>query len=185
MKSANKNISEIARRYASALLSLAEEGRGLKAVEKDMSILGRMFANNADLQDMLNAPIISDEDKAKALLALAKKAKLGKLVTNFIGTVADNGRASELASMVEAFGDMLAKKRGVETAMVVSAQKLSAAELKSIANNLKKTLGKSVKIETSINPDLLGGFIVQVGSKYFDASVKTRLDGLKLALKEA
>jgi len=177
--------SEAARRYAGALLELAEEAKSLKSAEKDLKTLAGLFAKSGDLVAMAASPVVSDADKAKALLVLAKKAKLGKLVSNFIGIVASNGRAGELPAMVAAFEHMLAEKRGTENALVTSATKLSAAQISAIKASLKKSLGHAVLLETRIDPDLLGGFAVKIGSKYFDASLKTKLDGLKLALKEA
>jgi len=177
--------SEAASRYASALLQLAEEAKSLKTVEKDLKTLKGLFAKSADLVEMSASPVLADTAKAKALLALATKAKLGKLVKNFIGTVADNGRAGELPSMITAFDQMLAERRGTESALVTSAKKLSAAQIKSISASLKKSLGHVVTLETVIDPKLLGGFAVKIGSKYYDASLKTKLEGLKLALKEA
>ncbi len=184
-KMTNKVPSELAYRYAGALISLAEEGRGLKTVEKDMKTLGGLFSGSPELAKMVKSPIVSDADKSGALLALAKKVKIGKLVSNFIGTVVMNGRAGELPDMIRAFEKMLAEKRGQETAFVRSAKKLSAAEKKSIAATLKKALGRTVAIQTVVDPELLGGFSVQVGSKYYDASLKTKLEGLSRALKEA
>ncbi|MCF6221271.1 MAG: F0F1 ATP synthase subunit delta [Robiginitomaculum sp.] len=177
--------SEADSRYASALLQLAEETKTLKSVEKDLKTLKGLFAKSTDLNDMATSPVLADADKTKALLALATKAKLGKLTQNFIGTVADNGRAGELPSMITAFEQELAERRGTENALVTSAKKLSAAQIKSISANLKKSLGHAVSLESAIDPDLLGGFAVKVGSKYYDATLKTKLEGLKLALKEA
>jgi len=156
-----------------------------KALIEDLKTLAGLFAKSGDLVAMAASPVVSDADKAKALLVLAKKAKLGKLVSNFIGIVASNGRAGELPAMVAAFEHMLAEKRGTENALVTSATKLSAAQISAIKASLKKSLGHAVLLETRIDPDLLGGFAVKIGSKYFDASLKTKLDGLKLALKEA
>ena len=177
--------SEAAKRYASALLQLAEEAKSLKPVEKDLKSLKSMFAKSADLLAMASSPVLADSEKAKTLMALATKAKLGKLTKNFIGTVAGNGRAGDLPSMIVAFEQMLAERSGTESALVTSAKKLTAAQIKSITASLKKSLGHAVKLETAIDPDLLGGFAVKIGSKYYDASLKTKLDGLKLALKEA
>ncbi len=177
--------SEAAKRYASALLQLAEEAKSLKLVEKDLKSLKSIFAKSADLLAMASSPVLADAEKAKTLVALATKAKLGKLTKNFIGTVADNGRAGELPSMIVAFEQMLAERRGTESALVTSAKKLTAAQVKSISASLKKSLGHTVTLETAIDPDLLGGFAVKIGSKYYDATLKTKLEGLKLALKEA
>ena len=177
--------SEAAGRYASALLALAEETKSLKSVEKDLKNLKSMFAKNKDLVDVASSPVLANADKAKALLALATKAKLGKLTKNFIGTVAENGRAGELPSIIAAFEKILAERQGSQNAVITSAKKLTAAQVKSIAASLKKSLGHAVSVETKVDPDLLGGFAVKVGSKYYDATLKTKLDGLKLALKEA
>lgn len=177
--------SEAASRYASALLQLAEEAKTLKAVERDLKTLKGLFAKSTDMSEMAASPILANADKAKALLALATKAKLNKLTKNFIGTVATNGRAGELPSMISAFERELAEKRGTESAVVTSAKKLTAAQLKSISASLKKSLGHTVSVETVIDPELLGGFAVKIGSKYYDATLKTKLEGLKLALKEA
>ncbi len=177
--------SEAASRYASALLQLAEEAKTLKTVEKDLKTLKGLFAKSTDLADMATSPVLADGAKAKALLAIAIKAKLGKLTKNFIGTAADNGRAGELTSMITAFEQELAERRGTESAVVTSAKKLTGAQIKSISTSLKKSLGHAVKLEMRIDPELLGGFAVKIGSKYYDATLKTKLEGLKLALKEA
>ncbi len=185
MSNAIAITSEAAGRYASALLGLAEEAKSLKTVEKDLKFLKSMFAASTDLAEMATSPILADAEKASALLALATKAKLGKLTQNFIGTVAGNGRAGELPSMITAFEQELAERRGTESAVVTSAKKLTAAQVKSISASLKKSLGHAVALETAIDPELLGGFAVKIGSKYYDATLKTKLEGLKLALKEA
>jgi len=185
MSNAIAITSEAAKRYASALLELAEETKSLNAAKKDMNSLKAMFANSTDMVEMTVSPVIADASKAKALLALANKAKLGKLTKSFIGTVADNGRAGELPSMITAFEQILAERQGTESALVTSAKKLTAAQIKSISASLKKSLGHAVTLETAVDPELLGGFAVKIGSKYYDATLKTKLEGLKLALKEA
>ena len=120
-----------------------------------------------------------------AITAIAKKAKLGKLVTQFVGTVAQNQRASELPAMVAAFEELVARKRGAQIAKVTSAKKLTAAQLTKIKSELKKSLGHTVTVETDIDPELLGGFVVKLGSRHYDSSLKTKLDNLKIALNEA
>jgi len=178
-------VSEAAGRYASALLDLAGETKSLKTVEKDLKTLKGLFAKSDDLSRLASSPILALSDKDAALAAIAKKAKLGKLVTNFIGTAVQNHRASEIPAMIAAFEQKIAAMRGTETAQVVSAKKLTAAQLTAIKAQLKKSLGKTVSVETSVDPDLLGGFAVKIGSRYFDSTLKTKLEGLKLAMKEA
>lgn len=176
--------SEADSRYASALMQLAEEAKSLKTVEKDLKTLKGLFAKSTDLVEMTTSPVIADADKTKALLALATKAKLGKLTQNFIGIVADNGRAGELPSMITAFEQIVAARRGTESALVTSAKKLTTAQIRSISASLKKSLGHAVTLEMRVDPELLGGFAVKIGSRYYDASLKTKLEGLKLALRE-
>ena len=119
------------------------------------------------------------------MTAIAKKAKLSTLTAQFIGTVAANRRAAELPGIISAFTEILAQRRGSQVAKVISATKLTAADLTSIKSQLKKTLGRPVDVETSIDPDLLGGFVVHIGSRLYDSSLKTKLEDMRLALKEA
>ncbi len=178
-------VSEAAHRYASALLELAQGSKSLKTVEKDVKILKKLFGKSDDLQALASSPVIADGDKLKALLAVAKKAKLSKLTTQFIGTVVENQRAGDIPAMIAAFEQSVAALRGTQSAEIFSAKKLTPAQLGSIKSQLKKSLGRSVSVETHIDPELLGGFAVKIGSRYFDSTLKTKLEGLKMAMKEA
>jgi len=185
MSNSKMITGEAAHRYASALLELAEDAKSLKTVEKDLKTLKGLFAKSEDLVELAQSPVLKTADKSSALLAIAKKAKLGKLTTQFIGTCVENRRAAEIPEIIAAFEEKLARKRGTQSAQVVSAQKLTAAQLNSIKSQLKKTIGRDVDIETQIDPSLLGGFAVKIGSRYFDSTLKTKLEGLKMAMKEA
>jgi len=172
-------------RYALALLELAEESKSLKTIEKDVKTLRSAFAKNTDLQRLANSPVFAVDEKVAAFVAVAKKAKVSKLTTQFIGTVTENRREGEIPAILSAFEDIVARRKGSQVAKVTSAQKLTAAELKSLKANLKKSLGRPVEVETSVDPDLLGGFIVRIGSRLYDSSLKTKLEDLKIALKDA
>ena len=172
-------------RYAKALLELAKESKSLKKVEKDLATFKKAYANSADLQRLATSPAFATEDKVNGLVVLAKKAKLSPLTTQFIGTVAGNRRAGELPSIIAAFSKLVALERGSQVAKVTSAKKLTAAELTSLKSNLKKSLGHAVDVETSVDPELLGGFVVAIGSRLYDSSLKSKLEDLRLALKEA
>lgn len=172
-------------RYAQALLELAEDAKSLNSIEKDMKALKGLFAKSDALQAMINSPVVATEEKIAALTALAKKAKLKPLSTQFIGTVAGNRRADQLPAIISAFEDIVARRKGAQVAKVTSAQKLTAAQVTSLKSNLKKSLGRPVEVETSVDPDLLGGFVVRVGSRLYDSSLKTKLEDLRLTLKEA
>ena len=176
---------EAPKRYAQALLELAEDAKSLKTVEKDVKTLKGIFAKSGDMTEMANSPVISLDDKVSALTAIAKKAKLNALTTQFVGTVAKNRRAADIPAILASFEDMVARRKGSQVAKVTSAQKLTAAQLTSLKSNLKKSLGRPVDVETSVDPDLLGGFIVRIGSRLYDSSLKTKLEDLKIALKEA
>lgn len=177
--------SEIATRYAAALYELSEGAKSLKTVEKDVKSLRSLFDKNADLQRLISNPVFATDDKVAALVAVAKKAKVSKLMTQFVGTVAENRRADQLPAILSAYQDLAARKRGSQIARVTSATKLTAAQLTSLKGQLKKSLGRAVDVETRIDPDLLGGFVVQIGSRLYDSSLKTQLEDLKLTLKDA
>ena len=176
---------EAPKRYAQALLELAVEAKSLKTVEKDVKTLKGIFSKSDALGHMAASTVIALDDKVTALTAIAKKAKVSKLTTQFIGTVTKNRRANEIPAMLASFEAMVARRKGTQVAKVTSAQKLTAAQLTSLKSNLKKNLGRPVDVETSVDPDLLGGFIVRIGSRLYDSSLKTKLEDLKIALKEA
>ena len=171
-------------RYAKALLDLAEEAKSIPRVEKDLKSFKKIYDSSADLKRLAQSPVFGTEDKAAALMAVAKKAKLSALTQQFIGTVAGNRRAADLPGIISAFMDMVARRRGSQVAKVTSAAKLTAAQISAIKSQLKKSLGRPVDIETSVDPDLLGGFVVRIGSRLYDSSLKTKLEDLRLALKE-
>jgi len=176
---------EAPKRYARALLDLAGSATALKAVEKDLKSVKKMFATSADLKKMANNPVFKTEEKVAAFTAIAKKAKLGKLASQFIGLIAQNGRAADIPAIISAFEDELALRRGTMIAKVTSAKALTAAQMKDLKASLKKAEGRTVDVEASVDPDLLGGFVVRIGSKLYDSSLKTKLEDLKLALRDA
>ena len=176
--------SEAALRYADALIELADETRGaMRGVERDMKSLKAMFKASPELLQMVRSPVIAGEFKARALTEIAEKDGFHPLSQNFLGTVAENRRARELPDIVGAFAELLAEKRGAKIARVRSAAKLSAAQLKDLRAKLSDELGGKVELDAEVDPSLLGGFVVQVGSRLYDSSLRTQLDDLKLALK--
>lgn len=177
--------SEAAQRYASALLELAIEAKSLNTVEKDVKKLTSLFGQSDVLSTMTSNPVYATEDKVAALTAVAKKAKVSKLTVQFIGTVAENRRSAEIPAMLQSFTKLLAKHRGTQIATVTSAAKLTAADLSAIKTKLKKQTGRTVAVEASVDPTLIGGFVVQLGSRLYDNSLKTKLEDLRIALKDA
>ena len=172
-------------RYAAALLELADSAKSLTRVEKDLKALAKAFDVSPELKRMAASPVHATEDKVNALRALAKKTGASTLVQQFVGTVAANRRAQDLPDIIKAFEAKLATRRGSQIAKVRSAKPLTAAEKTQIKNKLKAVTGRAVTMEATVEPELLGGFVVTLGSRVFDASLKTKLDDLRLALKSA
>jgi F-type H+-transporting ATPase subunit delta len=177
--------TEVGERYAQALFDLADETRALEAVRADLKSLRAAYGESADLRRLLTSPVIAADDQAKGLTAIADKAKFNATTKKFLGLLAANGRARDLTAVIAAFEALYAKKTGVVAAEVVSAQALSAAQLKSIQSALRTALGKDPETTVRVDPSILGGLKVKVGSKLFDASLKTKLDQMKFALKRA
>ena len=177
--------TDAGQRYAQSLFELTIESGSLTKVEADLKSLKAMVADSADLRRLIESPAFSAEDKGKGLVAVAVKAKFDMLTTKFLGLVATNGRTGDLLGAISAFTELSAKHRGVVTAEVVSAAPLSAAQLKGVQTALSQALGKTPEVSTRVDPSLLGGLKVRVGSRLFDASLRSKLDSLKFALKRA
>jgi F-type H+-transporting ATPase subunit delta len=143
------------------------------------------LADSRDLRALLASPAFSAEDKGKGLSAIAAKAKFDATTTKFLGLLAANGRAGALSAVIAAFEALSAKARGAVSAEVVTAVPLSAAQAKGVAAALRQALGKDPEISTRVDPAILGGIRVKVGSRLFDASLRSKLDSLKFALKRA
>jgi F-type H+-transporting ATPase subunit delta len=177
--------TEVGERYAQALFDLADETGALAAVRADLKSLRAAWLESADLRRLSTSPVIASEDQQRGLVAIADKAKFHATTRNFLGLLGQNGRARDLPGVIAGFEVLYAKKTGVVAAEVVSAQTLTAAQLKSIQTTLRTSLGKDPELTTRVDPAILGGLKVKVGSKLFDASLKTKLDQMKFALKRA
>jgi F-type H+-transporting ATPase subunit delta len=177
--------SDAGQRYAKALFDLANETGALRAVEADLKSLAVALNDSADLRRLLASPVFGAADKAKGLAAIAAKAKFNPTTGKFLGLLAANGRAGDLSAAISAFRVLAAKARGAVSAEVTSAAPLTAAQATGIAASLRTALGKDPEITTRVDPSLLGGIKVRVGSRLFDASLKNKLDSLKFALKRA
>ena len=172
-------------RYARALLDLSVETGALAAVESDLASLKAMLAESADLRTLIASPKFDAEDKAKALNAVAARAGANEITRKFLGLLAHNRRASALPTVIEAFERLAAARRGLVLAKVTTAIALTPAQAKDLAGALRTALGGDPQVETIVDPAILGGLKVRVGSRLYDASLKTKLDSLKFALKRA
>ena len=175
--------ASLAGRYAAALFDLASEAGNVSAVESDLDKLGAAIGESADLAALIKNPEVSRADLGKAMGALASLLGLDKLTGNFLGVLAENRRLAELPAMIRAFAAIAAAQRGEVTAEVASAHPLSEDQVASLQEKLKAREGRTVKIRTSVDPDLLGGLVVTIGSKRIDSSIRTRLNTLAHAMK--
>ena len=175
--------ASLAGRYASALFDLAAENGKVTAVEKDLETLGAALAESDDLAALTTNPEVSRDLAGKAMAAVAKKLKLSVLTTNFLGVLAANRRLGKLPAIIAAFRAIAAAQRGEVTATVTSAHPLSDDQVAALKTKLTAREGRTVMLTASVDPDLLGGLVVTIGSQRIDASIRTRLNSLAQAMK--
>ncbi|MGF7153181.1 F0F1 ATP synthase subunit delta [Novosphingobium gossypii] len=170
-------------RYASALFDLASENGVVSAVETDLDNLGQALRESDELGALIRNPQISRDAAAKAIEAVAGVLGTSQLTKNFLGVLAGNRRLSALPEIIRAFAAIAAAQRGEATAEVASAHALSDDQVEQLRHKLEAREGRKVKIRTSVDPELLGGLVVTIGSKRIDSSIRTRLNSLAQAMK--
>ena len=170
-------------RYASALYELAAEQKAVSAVESDLANLRQAILVSPELAALIRNPRVSRQATADAMAALGKALKLNALTAKFLGVLAENRRLAKLPEIVGAFASIAAATRGEVTAEVTSAHPLSADQLGALAAKLKASEGKDVKLSATVDPEVLGGLVVRIGSKQIDSSIRTRLNTLANAMK--
>jgi len=171
-------------RYATALFELAEADKALDQVNADLGRLLEMMDDSEDLARLVRSPVFTAEEQGRAVAAVLAKSEIGGLTENFIKLVAKNRRLFAVRAMIGAYRALLAQHRGEVTAEVTSAEKLSEGQLDALTSSLKSSIGRDVQVETRIDPGLLGGLVVKVGSRMVDSSLRTKLQSLKIAMKE-
>ena len=171
--------------YAAALFDLADAGKELYSVAGDLARFDKMIDGSDDLKRLLQSPVISRDDQGRAISAIGEKAELSRLTRNFLGLVAQNRRLFALQGMIRAYHAILSARRGEVTAEVTSATPLSERHLSELNEALGKSVGAKVTIQSSVDPGLLGGLIIKIGSRMIDSSLKTKLKKLQFALKGA
>lgn len=176
--------SGVAGRYATALFELAAEENAIDQVASDMNDIGAMLDESEDLMRLVRAPVYSAEDQAKAFGAVLEKAGISGITKNFVLLAASNRRLFALPEMVRAVRVLVARHRGEISAEVTSAQELSDAQVDALKASLKDAVGCDVNLTRKVDASLIGGMVVRVGSRMIDTSLKTKLNGLRLAMKE-
>jgi F-type H+-transporting ATPase subunit delta len=173
----------LAGRYASALFDLARESNAIDAVQQSLATLRAGLAESADLSALIASPVVGRSDAANAIAAVATALKLDSLTTKFLGVLAENRRLADLPKMIDAFDAIVADHRGEVTAKVISAHPLTADQLAALTANLKSRVGRDVTVAATVDPAILGGLFVQLGSQLIDGSIRTRLNSFAQAMK--
>jgi F-type H+-transporting ATPase subunit delta len=176
-------MASMAGRYAAALFDLAKEERQLPRLEADLAAFQAMLEESADLRRLVRSPVISAEDQARAIDAILARAGLSELTANFFKVIARNRRLFAVADMIREFRGLLARERGEVSADVASAHALTPDQLTALKDTLRVQIGKDVQVNTRVDPALLGGLVVKVGSRMIDSSLRTKLNNLKVAMK--
>ncbi|NPD14437.1 F0F1 ATP synthase subunit delta [Xinfangfangia sp. D13-10-4-6] len=174
----------IAARYATALFDLAKEGDALKSVEADVTALSDALAASPDLGAAINSPVVSREEQAGVIAALAKALKLDSLTANTLGLLAAKRRLFVLPQFLNLLRARIAEEKGEVTAEVASAVALTPIQISKLTATLKAKVGKTVKLKTTVDESLIGGLVVKLGSTMIDTSVKAKLASLQNAMKE-
>lgn len=179
----NTPVSEMASRYARALFDLADEKGLLDDVAGDLSRLVVMVGESTDLQRLLRSPVLGRDEQARAMAAILEAMDVNDLTRRFVGLIARNRRLFALTSMVRGYLGELARRRGEITAEVIAPRKLSDSQTTALRNALQGKLGGKVTIDASVDPSMIGGLIVKVGSQMVDTSLRTQLNKLQLAMR--
>lgn len=187
MATDEQSTASVPGRYASALYELARDQKAVPAVEAELAKFASLLDASPDLQRMVRSPVFTSEEQTKAITAVLAKAGIGGIAANFLKLLGKNRRLFAVADMIRAFRAIAARERGEVVAEVASAQPLTDAQIADLKATLqgfvaKQALGKDVTIHSKVDPGLLGGLVVKVGSRMIDSSLKTKLQNLKVSL---
>jgi F-type H+-transporting ATPase subunit delta len=179
------HYSGLAGRYAAALYALASDERALDEVVEQIQALGKLIDESGDFRRLLQSPLIDVNDARAAVLAVLTQEGFGKIVRDFAGVVANNRRLRNLREFVGAFLSLVAERRGVVTAQVITAHPITDLQEQQLRARLIEAGYGNVQITKEVDPSLLGGLVVRIGSRLYDSSLRSRLQRLQFALKGA
>ena len=175
--------ASLAGRYATALFGLARDEKQIDAVTRSLATVEAALAASLDFATLATSPLIDRAEAGRAIRALTPTLGVDPITGNFLGVLADNGRLRELKAVIRMFRLLATQERGEATAEVTSARPLDDTQVAQLKANLKARLGRDVAIDARVNPEILGGIIVRHGSQMIDASIRTKLNTLALAMK--
>jgi F-type H+-transporting ATPase subunit delta len=178
-------VSGMAGRYATALFELALEEKSLDSVKADLDRFDALVEGSEDMKRLVRSPVFSADEQAKALVAILEKANISGIPAKFLGIVAQKRRLFAVRDMIKAFRALVARHKGETQAEITVAEPLSETHLNALKDALRNTTKKDVALDVRIDPSILGGLKVKLGSRMIDSSLKTKLNSIKLAMKEA
>lgn len=178
-------MATVAGRYASALFDLAKDDGKLNEVEADLGNMQALLDMSEDLRRMVASPLYSTEEQSVTIAEVASKAGISPLTVNFLKLIASNRRLAALGDMIKSFRALAARARGEVSAEVASAVPLSDEQLAELRETLKASVGKEVQLATRVDPTLLGGLVVKIGSRMIDSSLRTKLANMRSGLRSS
>jgi F-type H+-transporting ATPase subunit delta len=170
-------------RYATALFELASESRTIESVEASLVTVRAAIDQSDDFKALTTSPVVARDAAAKAVLSTADELGVDPTTRNFLGVLAENRRLGELPAIMRAFRLLAARHRGEVSAEVTSAHPLDDGQVEALKQSLRQRVGREVNVELAVDPDLLGGLVVRIGSQMIDSSIRTRLNALASAMK--
>jgi F-type H+-transporting ATPase subunit delta len=183
--SSTTSFSEAAQRYAAAVFDLALDSGEVDAVDAGLTALAKTIEGNAELSRTLKSPLYRSEDKAAVLAALGEKLGLPQLARRFVGVAALNRRAGDVPAMARAFAERAAKHRGSSRIIARVAHAVTKDQVLALESAVSKSLGRNVTVDVEVDPALIGGLQVKIGSRLVDASIRTKLNALTNLMKGA
>ncbi|MFH1341078.1 MAG: F0F1 ATP synthase subunit delta [Pseudomonadota bacterium] len=185
MAAEDPSVSGVSGRYATALFELARDEKSIDAVKADLEKFEAMLADSADLKRLVRSPVFSAGEQSRALAAVLGKAEISGVAAKFLKVLTANRRLFVVADVIRAFRALVARFKGEATADVTVAEKLSDKNLDALKTALKSVTGKDVALNVNVDPSIIGGLVVKLGSRMVDSSLRTKLNSIKHAMKEA
>ncbi len=179
------SVTGVSGRYATALFELARDQKSVDSVKADLDKFSALLTESPDLLRLVRSPVFTADAQAKALDAVLAKAGIGGIAANFLKVLTKNRRLFAVADVIRAFRALVAKFKGEATAEVTVAEPLSDANLDALKSALKSVSGKDVDLNVKVDPSIIGGLVVKLGSRMVDSSLRTKLNSIKHAMKEA
>lgn len=185
MAAEDPSVSGVSGRYATALFELARDEKSIDAVKADLEKFEAMLADSTDLKRLVRSPVFSAGEQSRALAAVLDKAEISGVAAKFLKVLTANRRLFVVTDVIRAFRALVARFKGEATADVTVAEKLSDKNLDALKTALKSVTGKDVALNVNVDPSIIGGLVVKLGSRMVDSSLRTKLNSIKHAMKEA